>query len=124
MFSYLKNRAILNNINAVKDYFIGNPNLLTDIVSLADEGIDPYTEWDYRGNESNYYIFNGFSSQFSTTYELDIKSGMLLVNGLSLKRLNNNFKENEYFKGIFGSCDFEVYPNEDNTAQRVRRSFK
>ena len=40
MFDYLKNRAILNNINAVKDYFVNNPNLLTNIVKLIAEGID------------------------------------------------------------------------------------
>ena len=35
-------------------------------------------------------------------YDLDIKTGTLLVNGSSVKRTPNNVKLNKYYKKIFG----------------------
>lgn len=77
--------------------------------------------WTYSPLQSNKYAFKG-KNQYAT-YELDIKTGFLLINGGTVKRIPDKIKKNDFFKKIFGDRDFEVYPNSENNAYRANRNF-
>jgi hypothetical protein len=57
------------------------------------------------------FVFYGYSLASKDKYRINLSDGAILKNGKQVSGVPAEFKEQTFYKEIFGNSDFEVFPS-------------